>query len=156
MRPSVRIFCMYAFARMGNVPPNKDAAQDDLYLGCSSASPRAITSKRRSDDLDNVAHACSKKARLASICMPLTDVEMTSMSIESDQALKDGTQAQVVAHDSIATLSRNDPCGEDGIKAIVIGMLCSKFSCSLFERYEQMTFCISMLVIVRVLSDRIV
>ncbi len=66
---------LFAFARMGHVPPNKDTAQGDIHLSCASASPRA-TSKRCSQDLDHPArrHTPSKKARLSSTSIPSTDI----------------------------------------------------------------------------------
>ena len=113
--------------------PNKDAAQGDLHFSCASASPHTI-SKRRSDDLDNIAHACSKRARLSSIYMPSTGAEMTQMTSKSDQALNVGTRAQVLAYGPKVALSRNGLCGEDEINAIVIGMLWIRCFRSLSEK----------------------
>ena len=113
--------------------PNKDAAQGDLHFSCASASPHTI-SKRRSDDLDNIAHACSKEARLSSICMPSTGAETAQMTSKSDQALNVGTRAQVVAYGPKAALSRNGLCGEDEINAIVIRMLWIRCFRSLSEK----------------------
>ena len=124
---------LYVMARLGDEPPQQEAAQGDLRRICASASPRAI-SKRCSDDLDHVAHTSPKKARLSSIFTPPVEIDAIQTKSESYQALNAGSGAQVVVQGSIAVLARNGQRGEDGIQALVIGMLSFKFLRFLFEK----------------------
>ncbi len=147
---------LYAFARMGNAPNYKEPAQGDLRSSCTSANSRAV-SKRRSEDID-VAHMSSKKARFGeSICMPsASDTGTDQITSESYEVFHAGTPAQAVVHDSMKMLSKYGPRVQDGINAFVVGMLSSYFSVLFLKICLQITSCISVMLIVRALSDRMV